>query len=801
MTSYLEWFPTINNTSYNNNSVFYSSTASARPRQSMFGRWMSRVPKVEKYSLENLRQLGDILEQYTVDSYYDEKIVETIKEITQVLIWGDQHKPAILEYFFEQNMHYHFLRILETTKSPLVTKQLLQTMNILFENIHDLTSLYFLLSNNYVNRVICHEFDFSNDEILAYYIYFLRTLSFKLDTNTLYFFFNEHLDDFPLYSEAIKFFNAEESMIRVAVRTVTLNIFAVNDIQTQDFILNKKVAPYFSNLVYFIADHASTMNELSKEPYQNNHHSKISYYLAEHCDIFDYINDIINLDIKKINDVLTHHVIELLLKPFYADSLLREELLPPSEQQNVRISPIIALALLCHVLHIFRYPPLVTSMVAMLFSDIPHGLSYDTASSPEFTSSITTGSRNLYREAIFDCLTPDEESDDNEFFDLTTLPALCLIYMSCRNHAIAPDVLIGTGVYSQKLKITQNLMETQTSSSEDLLNELDDSQQISMESVSMASSATSASHEKTFFSDTNEKSEKSIGVLDNSDIHISDASHDVSSDKHTKNEHNDHISSYNNMVIPAIRIFSADDDSYVDVNIQNENNHNHIETLASSRVNYRRELISKLVLLLCEYYNRCRPITIQMATELLLELIYYNGAGESLSHEQTRMLSETESSLQEDMIYYFKEYPNFPLELVEKALRDSQFNGDKIVVSIIMDAKILFPPLPPVPPPPISITPSKTPPVESGKNYREDDDILRTIKTLHLIRQCRKLLSRQGRSSSDRMFDEEDRQDPDSNDDDETQQARLQNARASSPSSLTDDDEINLMQRKKECKC
>jgi hypothetical protein len=35
----------------------------------------------------------------------------------------------------------------------------------------------------------------------------------------------QHLNDFPLYTEAIKFFNHDESMIRVAVRTLTLNVF------------------------------------------------------------------------------------------------------------------------------------------------------------------------------------------------------------------------------------------------------------------------------------------------------------------------------------------------------------------------------------------------------------------------------------------------------------------------------------------------------------------------------------------------------------------------------------------------
>lgn len=126
--------------------------------------------------------------------------------------------------------------------------------------------LDFLLSNNYVNQVIGLRYDFSNDEILAYYIYLLRTLSFKLSKDTIYFFFNEHLDDFPLYSEAIKFFNHEESMIRIAVRVITLNVYSVNDRQMQDFILDRTTTTYFSNLVWFIGNYGTTVNDMLLHP-------------------------------------------------------------------------------------------------------------------------------------------------------------------------------------------------------------------------------------------------------------------------------------------------------------------------------------------------------------------------------------------------------------------------------------------------------------------------------------------------------------------------------------------------------
>jgi hypothetical protein len=52
-------------------------------------------------------------------------------------------------------------------------------------------SVDYLLSNNHVNNIIVHKFDFSDEEITAYYISFLKTLSLKLNTHSINFFYNE----------------------------------------------------------------------------------------------------------------------------------------------------------------------------------------------------------------------------------------------------------------------------------------------------------------------------------------------------------------------------------------------------------------------------------------------------------------------------------------------------------------------------------------------------------------------------------------------------------------------------------
>ncbi|CAG8486010.1 16672_t:CDS:10 [Dentiscutata erythropus] len=442
----------------------------------------------------------------------------------------------------------------------------------------------------------------------------------------------------------------DESMVRAAVRTVTLNIFAVNDEQMQDFILDRNAAPYFSNLTYFIANHASILN------------------------------DIITSPTEKMNSVLTTRLIDLLLQPIYADSLVDKKLLP--SQQRIRINSVIALALLCHVLHIFRYPPLVTDMIAMLFSNSPAMMDYSCSPPTRFERPKPSLRRNLYRESIMNFLIPDISA---EHPDLNTLPALCLLYMSCRNHAIAPDVLIATDVDSDEY------MPDDASISD---------RRQSFDTESIMSNSTSASQVKPLFIDGNDESHFNVPSYKSvRGLFIDD---------------DDGGPQYGSVSIPTIKISS--DDVY-------NNGPQHAR-------NYREELIRLVLALLCQHYHRCRAITLQMAVEVLLELLYYNGSGECLTPDQIESMTKAENEIQELLKTYSSDnFDEFFSDENEKAVADSMFAGDKYVGEIIMSAKLLYPP-----------------PVEANKEKQkivDDNDAAKYIKILHLLRQARKLLSRQ----------------------------------------------------------
>ena len=71
-----------------------------------------------------------------------------------------------------------------------------------------------------------------------YSLFFTNSiLESSLDSNTVHFFFNEHRADFPLFTEALNFHGHKESMVRAAVRTLTLSVYRVREPSLERFLL------------------------------------------------------------------------------------------------------------------------------------------------------------------------------------------------------------------------------------------------------------------------------------------------------------------------------------------------------------------------------------------------------------------------------------------------------------------------------------------------------------------------------------------------------------------------------------
>ena len=96
---------------------------------------------------------------------------------------------------------------------------------MLLYNLNKATSINYILSNNLINDFIGFEYDFTDDEILDYYINFLKSLALRMESNPIQLFYNQKHGTFPLLSQAVRFYDHRDNMIRTSVRNITLTIF------------------------------------------------------------------------------------------------------------------------------------------------------------------------------------------------------------------------------------------------------------------------------------------------------------------------------------------------------------------------------------------------------------------------------------------------------------------------------------------------------------------------------------------------------------------------------------------------
>ena len=114
-------------------------------------------------------------------------LINSLKLLSQFVVYGDKHSDSFFEFFCEKSTLAVFNDICSSFVGDAVKEQVIQTINLLVKNVRTTTSFYYLLSNNYLNILMLksNHLNFDNEEILAQYITLLKTISLKLNVQTI----------------------------------------------------------------------------------------------------------------------------------------------------------------------------------------------------------------------------------------------------------------------------------------------------------------------------------------------------------------------------------------------------------------------------------------------------------------------------------------------------------------------------------------------------------------------------------------------------------------------------------------
>ena len=326
----------------------YSTRPAASPQPS----------NADRFSIPYLRKLHhDLVSNKVINSQNEGKVVEILRVIAEMVVYGDNNSEILFDFFCEKNMLSLFVDIMyssitgsgddkvgnrdKETCPVLVYVQVLQTLSILINCVRNDTSLYYLLSNNYINEILLFPlYNFDNESLRDQFASFLKSLSLRLNIQTVQFFFNEETGVFPLLTCAIQLLTSKETMVRIASQTTILNIYRINDEKSRLYALQPRITlafleqithvltNYYQSLVKYIRDYCSHYqlekgSKLEESKVSRRIEAYINDVLVSVEDWLYYIADVSSLNVPKlkklmINYIYEHFILQILLPPLKA---------------------------------------------------------------------------------------------------------------------------------------------------------------------------------------------------------------------------------------------------------------------------------------------------------------------------------------------------------------------------------------------------------------------------------------------------------------------------------------------------
>ena len=223
-----------------------------------------------------------------------------------------------------------------------------------------------MLSHQFINKLIGFSFNFSNDEIVDYYISFLKSLGLKLTPDTIKFFFNTKFHKFPLYDQAIKFYNHRDSMVKTAVKTIVLTVFRTKDPNVKEYLKGLPSAAFFANIACYLRDKWFRINQgyvgdLETIIMSSKKRETLWSLIEDSNELLYFFQDIFDLGMDHVNTLLANALLYYAFLPTIIATICYVEKGEPPLHINF------ALYLLIQVFKIVQFKPIIDTLVSVMF--------------------------------------------------------------------------------------------------------------------------------------------------------------------------------------------------------------------------------------------------------------------------------------------------------------------------------------------------------------------------------------------------------------------------------------------------
>ena len=284
-----------------------------------------KIKSIEK--IANPENMEIIYQELSSLSENESKLKSNIPEICKLinligtyLVKGEAINTTESQLIFDTFCAKDFMKLLLKYSSfdiYHINLEIIKTFSFLMINIKNTVYLYYFFSKNLLNGIINKDYSKYDEDFLSYYINFLKSLSLRLDEVSVQLFYDERKNSFPIIENVIKLYNHRDSMIRNVVRNIVLNILKIKSANIQEHFIELPSISYLANLACHLRDICFKINnDIEKKDLSN-----LQYLYDDLIDEATYIDDLLNLNLNKINYIIINSVFYYLILPVICASL------------------------------------------------------------------------------------------------------------------------------------------------------------------------------------------------------------------------------------------------------------------------------------------------------------------------------------------------------------------------------------------------------------------------------------------------------------------------------------------------
>ncbi|KAJ2742574.1 Protein CL16A [Coemansia sp. BCRC 34301] len=406
-------------------------------------------PETIESRRQQIQALGLYLGNVHLGSGSRKRIIESVRLVSEAAVWSDRRNPPLLFTLIDAGVPQSLLRLLQDQQrsdvkretATAVTVQILQTLSIILDGVSDTGFLQAFLGNGFVNDLIGAPVDLECEEVVVYYVAFLKALSLKLTQSTIRLFFSpEDSGGFPLFTAAISLFDHSDSMVRVAVRAITLNVIRISNGDVVEYLLESPKATYFWGSIVMHAVKAC-VDDAVRLLVDNGSWAGVDSVLENHMGLLAYVNDVCALGVDRINRRMVDEFRDRILARTYVHSIDIGWRANASPEETLYMQ--VATLCLAHFFAIVRYSPLLVDTLAALFTV-----------------------RDEEKEASGSLIS--DQANHNPFIpspfepSRTLVPWLSAVLEVLGNKAISPTALVKSVLVPRRMLRTRALLESLT---------------------------------------------------------------------------------------------------------------------------------------------------------------------------------------------------------------------------------------------------------------------------------------------------------------------------------------------------